>query len=383
MNRGPREVEDEFGWYNHLTQGQKPALVVGCPDKPLARRPVMRILAIDLGKFKSLFCWYDDQEQKFRIQTASSTPQAFHEMLIKREVDRVVIEVCDMAGWVKDLCETLSIPIQVVNPNGEGWRWRNVKKKTDKEDAKKLCRLSLTNDLKLVWLPPRIERHWKSLILYRHKLVERRTAIGNSIHALLVCEGKAMKGGRECWSGESMEALRAMAKPIGECVKEESWRGHLGMELDSLEHVRKQIGELDQKLNEIGEQDERVKRLRTIPGVGPRLSELVVAVIADPTRFENAGQVGSYAGLVPRRYQSGQMDRSGRISKAGCGKLRKLLTEIAWGMLRHNEEGRKVFMRICKGQKTRRKQAAVALARRVLRWCWAMWRDGPTWRKPG
>jgi transposase len=343
----------------------------------------MRILAIDLGKFKSLFCWYDPEERKFQFQTAASTPPKFHDLLIKKEVDRVVIEVCDMAGWVKDLCETLSIPIQVVNPNGEGWRWRNVKKKTDKEDAKKLCRLSLSGDVKEVWLPPRIERHWKSLILYRHKLVERRTAIGNSIHALLVCEGKAMKGGRDCWTGESIKALWAMARPIGECGKEESWQGHLHMELMSLEHVSKQIRELDQKLNEIGEKDPRVVLLRTIPGVGPRLAELVVAVIGDPNRFENAGQVGSYGGLVPRRYQSGQMDRSGRISKAGCGKLRKLLTEIAWGMLRHNPEGRKVFMRICKGQKTRRKQAAVALARRVLTWCWAMLRDGTTWRKPG
>ena len=93
-------------------------------------------------------------------------------------------------------------------------------------------------------------------------------------------------------------------------------------------------------------------------------------------------QVSAYAGLVPRRYQSGEMDRSGRISKAGCGKLRKLLTEIAWGMLQHNPHGRGVFDRISKGQKTRRKQAAVALGRKVLCWCWAMLRDGTEWHVP-
>jgi transposase len=339
----------------------------------------MRILAIDLGKFNSLFCWFDEKERKYIFRKAPSRPQAFHDLLVKREVDRVVIEVCDMAGWVKDLCEALSIPIQVVNPNGEGWRWRNVKKKTDKEDAKKLCRLSLSGDVKEVWLPQRIERHWKSLILYRHKLVERRTAIGNSIHALLVCEGKAMKGGRGCWTGESMEALRAMAKPIGECQKEDCWRCHLGMELESLEQVSKRIAELDKKLNEMGEKDERVRLLKTIPGVGPRLAELAVATIGEAKRFKSARQVSAYGGLVPRRYQSGEMDRSGRISKAGCGKLRKVLTEVSWGMLEHNERGREVFMRISKGQKTRRKQAAVALARRVLTWCWAMLRDGRAW----
>jgi transposase len=342
----------------------------------------MMILAIDLGKAKSLFCWYQTDDQSQVMRTVPSTPAAFHDTLIQRKVDRVVIEVCDMAGWVQDMCQTLQIPIQVVNVNCEGWRWKNVKNKTDQTDGLKLARLSAANDLKLVYLPDRPTRHWRSLILYRHKLIERRTAIKNSIHALLVVEGRAMMGGREVWTGESMAKLRKLAKTIKECSKDELWSGHLQMELDSLDHLVEQIEELDRKLDALGDADSRVIRLKTIPGVGPRLSELVVAVIDDPHRFKNARQVGAYAGLVPRRYQSGQMDRSGRISKAGCGKLRKLLLEIAWGMLQHNAHGQKVFNRISKGQKTRRKQAAVALARRVLCWCWAMLRDGTDWHEP-
>lgn len=342
------------------------------------------ILAIDLGKAKSLFCWYQTADQTHKLKTVPSTPQAFHDALLERKVDRVVIEVCDMAGWVKDLCETLGIPIQIANVNTEGWRWRNVKNKTDQTDVLKLARLSAMNQLPTVHLPDRQTRHWRSLILYRHKLVERRTAVKNSIHALLVAEGRAMKAGRDAWTSESMQDLRKLAKPISECANmhDDLWSGHLHMELDNLQHLQRQIDELDEKLDAVGEADHRVIRLRTIPGVGPRLSELVVAVIDDPKRFENSRQVSAYAGLVPRRYQSGQMDRSGRISKQGCGKLRKLLLEIAWGMLQHNAHGRNVFQRISKGQKTRRKQAAVALARRVLCWCWAMLRDSADWRDP-
>jgi transposase len=282
----------------------------------------MIILAVDLAKAKSLFCWFDTSDQSHDMRTVLSAPQAFHDAFIERKVDRVVIEVCDMAGWVKDLCETLSIPIQVANANVEGWRWRNVKNKTDKTDVLKLARLSMGNDLKTVCLPDRITRHWRSMILYRHKLVERRTAIKNSIHALLVCEGKAMKTGREAWKEESMERLFKLAKPIEECCKEELWSGHLYCELKNLQHLEEQIAIVDKRLTELGEKDQRVIRLQTIPGVGPRLSELVVAVIDDPKRFKNGRQVSSYAGLAPRRYQSGVMDRSGRISKAGCGKLR-------------------------------------------------------------
>jgi transposase len=343
----------------------------------------MVILAIDLGKAKSLFCWYQTEDQSQKMKTVPSTPQAFHEALIERTVDRVVIEVCDMAGWVQDLCHSLGLAVQVANVNVEGWRWKNVKNKTDKTDVLKLARLSMMNDLKTVYLPDRTTRHWRSLVLYRHKLIERRTAIKNSIHALLVSEGRALMGGREVWSGESLAELWKLAKPISECSsKHDLWAGHLWMELKNLDHLMEQIFELDRKLDALGEADPRVIRLRTIPGVGPRLGELVVAVLDDPKRFANARQVGAYAGLTPRRYQSGEMDRSGRISKAGCGKLRKLLLEIAWGMLKHNRHGQKVFARISKGQKTRRKQAAVALARRVLCWCWAMLRDGTDWRDP-
>lgn len=343
----------------------------------------MKILAIDLGKAKSVFCRFDTADASHSFKTVCSTPRAFHDALVEQAVDRVVIEVCDSAGWVQDLCQTLSIPVQVANVNTEGWRWKNVANKTDKNDALKLARLSAADDLKLVSLPDRVTRHWRGTILYRHRLVERRTRIKNSIHALLVAEGKAMKAGREMWTGESMKGLRELARPIDRCSKQELWSGHLWMELEQLEALQGQIDLLDKKLDELGEADERVIRLQTIPGVGPRLSELVVAVLDDPKRFKNGRQVGAYVGLVPRRYQSGEMDRSGRISKAGCGKLRKLLLEIAWGMLRYNPRGAKVFERISKGQKTRRKQAAVALARRVLVWCWAMSRDGSDWKEAG
>ncbi len=294
-----------------------------------------------------------------------------------------MIEICDAAGWIVDLCRTLGIPVQVANTNQEAWRWKNVKNKCDRSDGLKLARLSAMDQLSLVHVPEKVVREWRSLILYRHKLIDRRTSVRNAIHSILVAQGQAIPGRRSVWSDDSMSKLAALAKPLSECtMMEELWRGHLKMELEHLDDLCQRIVELDQKLDAIGEADRRVRRLRTIPGVGPRLSELVVAMIDDPNRFANARQISAYAGLVPRRYQSGEMDRSGRISKAGCGKLRKLLTEIAWGMLRHNTHGRAVFNRISKGQKTRRKQAAVALGRKVLCWCWAMLRDGTDWRVP-
>ena len=342
----------------------------------------MLILAIDLGKTKSVACWYqaDDVEAAPEFRTVPTRPGDFHTLLLDRRVDRVVIEICDAAGWIVDLCRALGIAVQVADTNQEAWRWRNVKNKCDRGDAVKLARVSAMNQLSPVHVPHKPVREWRSLILYRHKLVDRRTSVRNAIHAILVAQGMAMPGRRRVWSDDSMSALRGLARPLNQCTTlDELWRGHLHMELEQLDELCRRIIELDERLDAIGTADDRVRRLCTIPGVGPRLSEMVVAMIDDPHRFKSVRQVGAYAGLVTRRYQSGEMDRSGRISKAGCRKLRKLLVEIAWGMLRHNPHGAAVFNRISKGQRTRRKQAAVALGRRVLCWCWAMLRDGTEW----
>jgi len=341
----------------------------------------MTLLVIDLAKTKSLACWYQTSDGSHEFRTVDSRPQDFLALLTDRPVDRVVIEVCDMAGWVVDLCRTLGTPIQVANANTEGWRWKNTKRKTDRDDALKMARLSAMDQLPLVHVPQRPTRQWRSLILYRHKLVERRTAIKNAIHAILVSEGMAMSAGG-AWGAESISQLGKLARPLEQCSIDQLWQGHLQMELDSLQELEKRIMELETKLNAIGDADPRVIRVQTIPGVGPRLSELVVAMIDDPHRFNNARQIGAYAGLVPRRYQSGEMDRSGRISRAGCGKLRKVLVQVAWGMLRNNPHASGVFNQISKGQKSRRKQAIVAVARRVLCWSWAMLRDQTDWKAP-
>jgi len=342
----------------------------------------MDILAIDLGKAKSVFCRFNSADQTHTFQTVASTPQAFHDVLAEQPADLVVIEACDLAGWVSDLCRTLNLAIEVVNANSDGWRWKHVKNKTDKRDALKLAQLRAGGPLSTVCVPAKSARHYKSLILYRHTLVERRTRIKNSIHALLASDGRAVMG-KAAWTPESLAELRRLATPIDQCqTKDQLWSAHLQMELDQLDHLQGQIRQLDAKLDALGQEDQQIMRLQTIPGVGPRLSELVVAVLGDPKRFKSVRQVSAYAGLTPRRYQSGVMDRSGRITKAGCGKLRKVLVQVAWGMLQHNAAGRAVFAGISKGQKTRRKQAAVALSRRVLCWCWAMLRDGTDWREP-
>jgi len=125
-----------------------------------------------------------------------------------------------------------------------------------------------------------------------------------------------------------------------------------------------------------------IKLLRSIPGVGRCTAEVVVAYLDNPQRFENGRQVSAYAGLVPKQFQSGETDRQGHISRRGPSLLRKMLVEAGWVLLRYNSWAQRLMQRLSRGQKTRRKQAIVALARKLLVRCWAMLRDSTAWREP-
>jgi len=341
-----------------------------------------RILAIDLGKFKSVACLYDADSADAVFQAVQTRPDTFYELFLELKPDRVVFEVCGTAGWIHDLAVELGFAVQVANPQHEAWRWKKVKRKTDRGDALKLARLSAMNQLPTVYMPDRRTRQWKSLIAYRHNLVDRRTAIKNTIRALVDTQGLRMPGGKSAWTSESLNALRSLARSVGRCGRDNLWRGQLQSELTALRQVNELLLKVERRLDRLGASDERVQRLQTAPNVGPRLAELVVATIDRADRFRSGREVSAYAGLVPRQFESGTMSRQGRISKQGPGLLRRLLVQIAWGMEKHSAYVAQQFARISGGQKTRRKKAAVAVARKILVWCWAMLRDGTRWRDP-
>jgi len=296
--------------------------------------------------------------------------------------DRVVLEISSIAGWVTDLVRALKVEVQVTNTAHQAWRWRNIRKKNDRVDALKLAQLSAFNQLSLVHVPERNVRQWRSFIAYRHQLVQRRTQIKNHIRAILDREGLSMPVGRQGWTIDSLTALEDLAKPLDTVSIEQLWQAELGIELRALEAVEQWIAEVERKLDVLVKADPRTQCLQTIPGVGPRMAEVVVAVLDNPHRFKNARQVGSYAGLTPRQYQSGDSDRQGKISGQGNSRLRSLLVEVSWIGLRYNPWFRETYERVRRASPTRKKIAIVAVARRLLICCWAMLRDGTSWRPP-
>jgi len=337
------------------------------------------IVAIDLGKFKSVACLYTGDPASATFVSFPTDREHLQKLFAKHRPVAVVIEACLLAGWVHDLCHELGLPCHVANTASEAWKFKHTKRKTDRDDALRLAQLFALGQLPTVTVPPPATRQWRALIAARQSLIGRRVSIQNRIRALLVGQGLAAPRGRKAWTKLGLEGLAQLAQPLADCAADALWRGLLELGLTELRQVQALADQTEARLDQLAQANADVQLVETVPGVGARTAEAIVAHLHEPGRFDNGKQVSAYVGLVPRQYQSGELDRKGRITRRGPALLRKLLVECAWSMLRYNAWAREVYLRLSKG-KSHKKQAIVALARKLLVRCWAMLRDHTPWR---
>jgi transposase len=351
-----------------------------------------RIIALDLGKFNSVTCTMEAASRRHAFATVATTPAALHDFFVARieagdEPARtlVVFESCDVAGWLRDLAAALGFAVKVANCCHEAWKWNKVKRKTDRDDAIKLAKMALLDQLPTVHMPAPQMRQRRRLVLHRRTLVQRRTQIKNSIRSIFSQQGltELLPRGKKAWTKAGVAQLREQAKDLGDCLIDELWRGRLQVEIELLEALSGQVAVVEKKLDELGAGDAQVQLLRTANGVGPRLAEAVVCSLDDPHRFRGAGEVSAYAGLTPRLIESGTMSRVGRITRRGPSLLRGMLIEVAWIVWRKNTWAKAFVAKVSRGMRSRKRIAIVALARRLLVKLWAMLRTNTPWREFG
>ena len=144
--------------------------------------------------------------------------------------------------------------------------------------------------------------------------------------------------------------------------------------------LREQIVILHRRLLAVVRDDEVCRRLMTVPGVGPVVSLTYRATVDAPARFRKSKAVGAVFGLTCSKYQSGEIDRSGRISRCGDEMMRVMLYEAAQSMLRSKKWS---WLKAWAMQIARRrgmKKAIVALARRLAVIMHRIWVDGTEFR---
>ncbi len=248
------------------------------------------------------------------------------------------------------------------------------KQKNDRADAEKLAKLLYLDEVPPVYVPSQDVRSWRQLIEYRRKLIAKRTRTKNALHAVLRTMELRRPRDFGLWTARGIAWITQAELPGLLALQRD-------MLLDELEMFERQVERAEKALEAFSRNNPAVALLMTIPGVGIRTAEAVVAYMDDPTRFAKSKAIGSYFGLVPSQDQSGSTNRLGHITRSGPSAVRHMVSEAAWQAIRYSPTILRFFERIQQGNKERKKIALVATAHYMVRVMHAMLRDNQPWKE--
>lgn len=300
--------------------------------------------------------------------------QQLPDLLVRMPPFAVCYEASCGYGCVYEMLKSLAARIAVAHPGLLRLIYRS-KRKHDRLDAEKLARLLLLDAVPEVHVPSGDVRSWRELITFRRKLVEKRTRAKNGVRTLLRSLGIRPPQRPRLWTKQGLAWLRdlELSQPL-QAVKRDQL-------VEEIETLTAQVRRVERALKQYAQDNVAVCQLQSIPGVGLRTAEAMVAFVDDPHRFRNAKAVGAYFGLVPSQDQSGESNRLGRITRQGAATVRHLLVEAAWQAARRSPTVRAYFERIRRGDPERNKIALVATAHYLARVMWAMLKDGSLWQE--
>jgi len=202
--------------------------------------------------------------------------------------------------------------------------------KTDKLDAKGLAKLLHLDSLPTVWLPPGEIRDQRELHRTRMALSKLRTALKNRIHATLAKYGITSAEHSDIFVGAGRAWLETTLSQLppetGRCVTQE---------LEALDGLQLQIAQLEKRIRERVALTPSLQLLKTLPGVGDILAIVVEREVGSIDRFDTAGQLASYAGVVPTIHASGGKTRFGHMRKPSNQYLKWAFVEAANVVVRH------------------------------------------------
>jgi transposase len=332
-------------------------------------RPAMEKIGIDVHKTSSQVCGVTENGElvEWRMRTSRD---AFGKHFGRRPAARILIEASTESEWVARCLEELGHEVVVADPNfAPMYATRSRRVKTDRRDARALCDACRLGAYRRAHRSTDESRHRRAGLAVREALVSTRTKMIALCRALVRREGLRVPSG-----GAATFARRLSTLALSEDLREE-----VTPIVSVLERLNEQIALADKRVEQVAKDDALVERLRTTPGVGPVTAVSFVATLDGAERFSSARQVRAYVGLVPREMSSSERQIRGHITKAGNRRIRSLLVEAAWSMLRHRPTpASEALVSWAKRIAARRGKriAAVALARKLAGILYAMCRDG-------
>lgn len=329
---------------------------------------------LDVSLEETAICIVDENGRIVKEARARSEPEALSEAL--REVDlpleRIGLEACSLTAWLHDgLCAEglAAICIETRQANAA---MKTMPNKTDRNDARALAQIMRTGWYRQVHVKSRQCRLWRSLLVARRTVLNEMRTIENVVRAIL----------REGGIKLGTPSRTAFANRVRELAGADATVMVLVAPLLTiLATMLKELGHLTKQVLDIARTEKVCRQLMSVPGVGPITALCFRATIDRPDRFSRSRNVGAHLGLTPARYQSGETDIQGRISRCGDELARTALYEAAHSLLMRSKKWsslRAWGMNVAKRRGMAR--ARVAVARKLATILHRMWADATEFR---
>jgi transposase len=329
---------------------------------------------LDVSVKETSVCIVDETGKIVREVKVASEPAALLAVLKNPayRFKRIGLEAGPLSQWLFSALAEADLPVICVETRHMRAALKAQINKTDRNDARGIAQMMRAELYRPVHVKTLRSQKLRMLLTHRKLLQSKAIAIENDLRATLRNFG--LKVGMV-----GTVKFEARIKELVENLPD------LAMLVEPLLVVRRalreQIGILHRRLLAIVRDDEVCRRLMTIPGVGPVVALTYRATVDVPARFRNSKATGAVFGLTPSKYQSGEVDRTGAISKCGDEMMRAMLYEAAHIMLVRSTKWS--WLKAWAMQIARRrglKKAVVALARRLAVIMHRIWVDGTEFR---
>ena len=241
----------------------------------------------------------------------------------------VAVEATGSWYWVADEIEAAGCRPALVHPYKAKVMLGCINK-TDKLDVHGMNRLQRTGTLPTVWIPPAALRDQRDLPRIRMFLVVHRARLKNRIQAELTKYGVPVRGVSDTFGTEGQRRMRknlAELPPISRAMTEAL--------LEQYAFVDKQVAQTERQITQLIAETPAMKRLMTVPGIGPILATVIASEVGEASRFASAEHLASYAGTTPRVHASGDKTRYGRLRQDVNRYLKWAFIEAANGVCMH------------------------------------------------
>ena len=289
----------------------------------------------------------------------ASEPRVIAALIRKRapHAEKLVFETGPLSVWFYHALTAEGVPAICIDARHAKAALDMAPNKTDANDADGLAHLAEVGFYRQVRVKGFDSMLIRTLVTARRQLLKMRLQISNQIRGLMKTFGLLVPKGAGSIFERNVRDLLQGAEKLAQIV--------LPM-LRAWGDIRLRVAELSKQLNVMAREDPRCRLLNSVPGVGTVTATAFVAAVEDPANFRNSRAVGAWVGLTPRRYQSGEVDFDGHISRRGDHQLRGLLYEAAAVILnRSRDTGALRRWALDLKERLGFKRAAVALARKL------------------